>query len=98
MFVPSRLTAARKRRGVTITALSVDSDTSTKSISDYENGKKGPSVKTIIRLARALEVPPEYFSRLPLEEVPEERGQFPRAKQDAQAQQGHSSHNGEPCN
>lgn len=76
MFVPSRLTAARKRRGVTITALNVDSGISTKSLSDYENGKKAPSAKTVALLARALEVPPEYFSRLPLEEVPEDAVSF----------------------
>ena len=70
MFVPSRLTAARKRRGVTITALSVDSGISTKSLSDYENGKKEPSGETLKRLAQALKVPPRYFSRPPLEDVP----------------------------
>ncbi len=76
MFVPSRLTAARKRRGVTITALSVESGISTKSLSDYENGKKEPSGETLARLSQALRVPPEYFSRLPLEEVPGEAVSF----------------------
>jgi Zn-dependent peptidase ImmA (M78 family)/transcriptional regulator with XRE-family HTH domain len=70
MFVPSRLTAARKRRGATITALSVDSGISTKSISEFENGKKPPSAESLTRLTQALHVPPEYFSRPPLEEVP----------------------------
>jgi len=76
MFVPARLTTARKRRGTTITALSVDSGISTKSLSDYENGKKEPSRETLARLARALRVPPEYFSQPPLEEVPEDAVSF----------------------
>jgi Zn-dependent peptidase ImmA (M78 family)/transcriptional regulator with XRE-family HTH domain len=76
MFVPTRLTAARKRRGVTITALSVASGISTKSLSDYENGKKEPPRGMIVRFARALQVPPEYFSQLPLEEVPEDAVSF----------------------
>jgi len=70
MFVPSRLTSARKRRGTTITSLSQDSGISTKSISDYENDKKEPSAETLARLARALRVTPGYFARPPLEAVP----------------------------
>ncbi|MFC8936006.1 helix-turn-helix domain-containing protein [Rhodococcus sp. NPDC057135] len=70
MFVSSRLVAARKRRGVTITALSVDSGISTKSISDYENGKKSPTTDTVKILASALRVRPDYFSRPTLNEVP----------------------------
>jgi Zn-dependent peptidase ImmA (M78 family)/transcriptional regulator with XRE-family HTH domain len=76
MFVAARLTAARKRRGKTITALSVDSGISTKSLSDYENGKKEPSRETLARLCKALRVPPEYFSEPQLEDVPEEAVSF----------------------
>ena len=70
MFVSSRLTAVRKRRGKTITALSSDSGISVKSISDYENNKKEPSSETIAVLATALRVPVTYFSRPPLDEIP----------------------------
>jgi Zn-dependent peptidase ImmA (M78 family)/transcriptional regulator with XRE-family HTH domain len=76
MFVPARLTAARKRRGTTITALSLDSGISTKSLSDYENGKKEPSRETLAHLSKALQVRPDYFSQPPLEEVPEEAVSF----------------------
>ena len=69
-FEPARLTAARKRRAATIAALSIESGISTKSLSEYENAKKEPSPETITRLARALRVPPEYFSRAPLDDVP----------------------------
>jgi Zn-dependent peptidase ImmA (M78 family)/transcriptional regulator with XRE-family HTH domain len=70
VFVPSRLTAVRKRRGKTITALSSDSGISTRSISDYENNKKEPSPETVAALAAALRVPVAYFSRYPLDEIP----------------------------
>lgn len=76
MFVPVRLTIARKRRGTTITALSTGSSISTKSLSDYENGKKRPSAENLTRLAEALQVPINYFTKLPLEEVPEEAISF----------------------
>jgi Zn-dependent peptidase ImmA (M78 family)/transcriptional regulator with XRE-family HTH domain len=76
MFVPARLTAARKRRGTTITALSADSGISTKSLSEYENSKKEPSRETVARLSKTLRVPPEYFSQPQLEEVPEEAMSF----------------------
>jgi Zn-dependent peptidase ImmA (M78 family)/transcriptional regulator with XRE-family HTH domain len=76
MFVPARLTAVRKRRGTTITALNEDSGISTKSLSEYENGKKEPSRETLVRLSEALQVPPEYFSQPQLEEVPEDAVSF----------------------
>jgi Zn-dependent peptidase ImmA (M78 family)/transcriptional regulator with XRE-family HTH domain len=76
MFVPSRLTAARKRRGETITSLNDLSGISTKSISDYENFKREPSEDTLIRLGNALRVPPAYFARPPLDDVPDDAVSF----------------------
>lgn len=70
MFVPERIIAARKRRGLTITALSGRAGLSTKSVSDFENSKKVPSGETISRLATALEVPRDYFGRPALVELP----------------------------
>ncbi|SMD14729.1 helix-turn-helix domain-containing protein [Kibdelosporangium aridum] len=70
MFVPSRLTAARKRRGTSIAALSTSSGISKASISAYENDKKVPSQQTLNQLAHTLRVPAAYFSRPPLDEVP----------------------------
>lgn len=69
-FISARLTHARRRRGLTITALSTLSGVSTKSISDYENGKKEPSAETLGRLGQALRVPLEHFARPGIEEVP----------------------------
>ena len=76
VFVSSRLTAARKRRGVTITALSSESGLSTKSLSDFENGKKDPSQDTLDRLAQALKVRSNYFLRPALDEVPTDSVSF----------------------
>jgi Zn-dependent peptidase ImmA (M78 family)/transcriptional regulator with XRE-family HTH domain len=88
MFVPSRLTAARKRRGETITSLSVLSGISTKSISDYENGKREPSGDTIAKLSEALQVPPAYFASPALDEVPEEAVSFrARSKMSARSRE-----------
>jgi Zn-dependent peptidase ImmA (M78 family)/transcriptional regulator with XRE-family HTH domain len=75
-FVPSRLTAARKRRAATIVALSTKSRVSSKTISEYERGKAEPSSETRLRLARALDVSAEYFSRPPLDEVPDDAVSF----------------------
>ncbi|SDR90901.1 helix-turn-helix domain-containing protein [Actinopolymorpha singaporensis] len=76
MFSSPRLVSARKRRGLTITALSGKSQISTKSISDYENNKKVPSRDTLRHLAEALEVSVAYLSKPPLEEVPAEAVSF----------------------
>lgn len=75
-FVSGRLVAARKRRGLTITALSDAAGISTKSLSDYENGKKSPTETTIQRIARVLDVPSVYFSRPSLGEIPAEAVSF----------------------
>jgi Zn-dependent peptidase ImmA (M78 family)/transcriptional regulator with XRE-family HTH domain len=70
VFVPARLTAARKRHASTIAALAVESGISTKSLSDYENAKKEPSQETLRKIADTLEVRLDYFMRAPLDEVP----------------------------
>ncbi|MEO8222870.1 MAG: XRE family transcriptional regulator [Specibacter sp.] len=75
-FISARLTHARRRRGLTITALSTLGGVSTKSISDYENGKKDPSTETLVRLAHALHVPIEHFARPSIEEVPADAVSF----------------------
>jgi transcriptional regulator with XRE-family HTH domain len=57
-------------------ALSAESDISTKSISDYENGKKEPTSETQHRLALALGVSADYFSRPALDEIPDDAVSF----------------------
>lgn len=69
-FTPQRLTVARRRLGLTITALARETELSTRIISAYENGAAEPSEVTIHLLADRLQVQPGFFSRPEIEEVP----------------------------
>lgn len=62
MFSPSRLTLARKRRGLTIAALSSDAKISTTSLSSFEGGRKVPAPDTLRLLARTLRFPEAFFT------------------------------------
>ena len=46
----------RERKGLTQEALALEAGTERSHISDLERGKKGPSLRTILSLARALGV------------------------------------------
>ncbi|WP_454530229.1 helix-turn-helix domain-containing protein [Dermacoccus abyssi] len=70
MLNPSRLTAARKRRGWTITRLSQESGLSTKSLSSYENDHHEPDDLNLLRLAEALQVAPPFLIADDLDEIP----------------------------
>lgn len=70
MFTPSRLAVARKRRGLTITALSQATDVSTHSLSAFENGKKQPAEGTLLMLANRLDVAPAFLTAPEIDEVP----------------------------
>lgn len=70
MFTPSRLAIARKRSGLTITALSQLTDISTHSLSAFENGKKRPAEPTLLQLADKLSVAPGFLSAPDIEEIP----------------------------
>lgn len=60
-FNPDRLRFARKRRGITIRALSSNVGLSSKSLSDYENGRSIPPDQTLSALARELRFPIAFF-------------------------------------
>lgn len=60
-FRPSRLELARKRRGLTKTALSEQSGISAKSLSRYEHERQTPRDETVADLADALDFPPSFF-------------------------------------
>ncbi|MFT4189131.1 MAG: XRE family transcriptional regulator [Aeromicrobium sp.] len=68
---PGRLLLARKRQGLTITALASEANISTTSLSKYENGRSEPSQETISRLAEALAVNPSFLRGTDLDEIPE---------------------------
>jgi Zn-dependent peptidase ImmA (M78 family)/DNA-binding XRE family transcriptional regulator len=60
-FNPSRLTLARKRRGLTITKLASLVGVESRSISAYENKGFAPSQESVARLSKALRFPPSFF-------------------------------------
>ncbi|MFJ4612194.1 helix-turn-helix domain-containing protein [Streptomyces griseus] len=74
MVSSSRIAIARKRRGLTLAALSERADVSLQSLSNYETGRTDPTGDTLSKLAAALEFPESFFRRdsidlLPLDAV-----------------------------
>src|SRR5256885_3384963 len=60
-FNPSRLVLARRRRGLTKTALASKAGLSTKSVTGYETGNTEPTEENVGRLANALSFPVDFF-------------------------------------
>ncbi|HET8660590.1 MAG TPA: XRE family transcriptional regulator [Micromonosporaceae bacterium] len=69
-LTPSRLTLARKRRGLTLVQLAAAVDVSARSLSAYENGRQEPGPDTLGRLAAALDVPVEFLTAGDVDEIP----------------------------
>ncbi|MER6611191.1 XRE family transcriptional regulator [Streptomyces sp. NPDC000927] len=65
MFTPERLVLARKRRRMTLAALSRESGFSAQSITAFENARKVPSEETLSSLAEALHFPLSFFHAPP---------------------------------
>lgn len=61
MFNPTRLTVARKRNGLTMTALAADIGMSPRTVSAYEAGLQ-PPLEVLDRIARTLGFPIAFFS------------------------------------
>ena len=61
LFNPSRLTLARKRRGLTMIKLAAAVDVEPRSISAYEKGEFGPEADRLTKLARVLRFPEAFF-------------------------------------
>lgn len=61
MFNPTRLKIARKRRGLTLKALSSAIEVSSKTLSDYENGRRDPTDKMISKISEQLNFPESFF-------------------------------------
>jgi Zn-dependent peptidase ImmA (M78 family)/DNA-binding XRE family transcriptional regulator len=68
-FNPSRLVMARKRRGLSKTALAAASKISVRSLGYYESGEVEPSEEHQELLASALELPVEFFFGPDIEEI-----------------------------
>ncbi|MDT0319309.1 helix-turn-helix domain-containing protein [Streptomyces millisiae] len=72
MVTPSRITLARKRRGLTLAELSEAVGVSLQSLSNYETGRTRPRTSTLSRLATALDFPVAFFSAPEIDELPAE--------------------------
>jgi Zn-dependent peptidase ImmA (M78 family)/transcriptional regulator with XRE-family HTH domain len=68
VFCPSRLTVARRRRGLTKTDLAAKVGLDLRSISAYEAGEWCPTEANLIAFSRALKFPRMFFSGQPLHE------------------------------
>ncbi|MBX6355501.1 MAG: ImmA/IrrE family metallo-endopeptidase [Micromonosporaceae bacterium] len=69
-LTPSRLTLARKRRGLTLVQLAAAVGISVRSLSAYENGAQEPGPSTRARLAAALDVPVGFLTASDVDEIP----------------------------
>jgi Zn-dependent peptidase ImmA (M78 family)/DNA-binding XRE family transcriptional regulator len=70
MFTPSRLSLARKRRGMTLVELSVATGVSVRSLSAYENGRQRPTPAVLGRLAAAVDLPVQFLAAGDVDEIP----------------------------
>lgn len=75
-FTPDRLTVAREIAGLGIKEVAERIQTSPSAVTQFEKGKAKPKPETLIRLALALGVPPEFFAAQPLPELPVEACHF----------------------
>ena len=76
MLNPTRLAAARKRRGWTLTKLAQETGLSRASLSTYENRHQDPTPETLTMLAAALGVAEDFLAGDDLEEIPVEAVSF----------------------
>ncbi len=72
MVTPTRLTLARRRRGLTLAELSDRAGVSLQSLSNHETGRTGPRPATVRRIADALGFPEGFFSGPEIDELPAE--------------------------
>ena len=75
-LTPSRLTLARKRRGMTLVRLAGDIGISTRSLSAYENGRQQPMPHALRALADALAVPAAFLQAPEIDEIPPDAASF----------------------
>lgn len=86
MFSPSRLSFARRRRGLTKLKLAELLGITSKAISDYEVGNYPPLNETLTKLADVLDFPLEFFSGPDLEEPTTDTASFRAMKKMTAAQ------------
>ncbi|MBZ0273668.1 ImmA/IrrE family metallo-endopeptidase [bacterium] len=76
MFVPSRLTLARKRRGMTKIRLGETTSLTVRSITAYESGDYEPTSAHLTTLSNALQFPEDFFSQPEVSELPPNGASF----------------------
>lgn len=64
-FIGENLTRAREVRSMSQAELARRIEITRQSISQYENNANPPSVETLFRIAKELNLPPHYFLRVP---------------------------------
>ena len=75
-FTPRRLTLAREMAGLDISGLAERIEMTSSAVSQFEKGRTRPKAETVIRMALALGVPPDFFSAEPLPVIPLEGCHF----------------------
>lgn len=75
-FNYSRLDLARRRRGLTKSALAKGAAISPRNLNFYERGEQVPNAETLARLASILSFPTEFFLGADLDEPPVEGASF----------------------
>jgi Zn-dependent peptidase ImmA (M78 family)/DNA-binding XRE family transcriptional regulator len=85
-FNPSRLTLARKRRGMTMTKLASKVGVELRSVSAYEKGEYRPEDENVDRLARTLAFPRTFFFGPDLDEPSPDVASFRALKRMTAAQ------------
>jgi Zn-dependent peptidase ImmA (M78 family)/transcriptional regulator with XRE-family HTH domain len=76
LFAASRVTLARKRRGLTHVEVAELVGVTAQSISNYENGRQIPSISVMNRLAEAFSFPVSFFHSPEAEPIDAERVSF----------------------
>ncbi|MGV8857476.1 XRE family transcriptional regulator [Rhodoglobus sp.] len=76
MFNPVRLKLARQRLGLSLTKVAEQSGVSLRSLTNYENEASPPSEENLLKLARTLEVPRQFFEREAVDLVPTDAVSF----------------------
>lgn len=86
-FRPERLQLAREAAGLQRNELAERLDLSASAVGQFEGGRARPAPETVLRLALALGVPPEFFAGPAPVLVPAEQCHFRRQRGSAQAEQ-----------
>lgn len=76
LFSPSRLTLARKRRGLTMSRLADAIGVEPRSISAYEKGEFSPDTDRLVAISRALRFPVGFFEGPELDEPSPDNASF----------------------